>query len=295
MPATPTRRLQVIARGEESRRLVESLRRAGQTVGFVPTMGALHAGHLSLVDAALDECDVVAASIFVNPTQFGAGEDYGRYPRPIERDLEQLEARGCRLAFVPEAREMYPPGFDTSIDVGDVARPWEGAARPGHFQGVATVVHKLFQLVPADRAYFGQKDYQQSLVVRRMIEDLNLPIELRVCPIVREADGMALSSRNAYLGADERRRGLALWQSLSAAAALYAAGERNVATLRGRMHQIVAAAGGVELEYIAFLRDGSVDEVSRVDGPTVVAIAARVGATRLIDNLRLGEPTAASR
>jgi pantoate--beta-alanine ligase len=287
MPATPTRRLQVIARGEESRRLVESWRRDGQTVGFVPTMGALHAGHLSLLDAALDECDVAAASIFVNPTQFGAGEDFSRYPRPLDRDLDLLEARGCRLAFVPEASEMYPAGFGTSIDVGAVARPWEGAARPGHFQGVATVVHKLFQLVPADRAYFGQKDYQQTLVVRRMIEDLNLPIELRVCPIVREADGLALSSRNAYLEADERRRALALWQSLSAAAALHAAGERSAAAVRARMEEVIAAVGGVEVEYIAFLRDGGVDEVSRLDGPTVVAIAARVGKTRLIDNLRL--------
>lgn len=287
MPTASARQLQVVVRGEECRRMVAARRGAGQRVGFVPTMGALHEGHLSLVDAALAECDGAVASIFVNPTQFGAGEDFGKYPRPLERDLELLEARGCRLVFVPEAGEMYPPGFDTTIDVGAVAEPWEGAARPGHFRGVATVVHKLFQFVPADRAYFGQKDYQQTLVVRRMVADLNMPIEIRVCPIVREADGLALSSRNAYLSGDERRRALALSQALAAAESAYASGETSAAVLRERMLADIAAVGGVEVQYIAFLRDGTVDETSYIEGPTVVAIAARVGATRLIDNVRL--------
>ena len=287
MSTASARQLQIVVRGEECRRMVAARRGAGQRVGFVPTMGALHEGHLSLVDAALAECDGAVASIFVNPTQFGAGEDFGMYPRPLERDLELLEARGCRLAFVPEASEMYPPGFDTTIDVGAVAQPWEGAARPGHFRGVATVVHKLFQFVPADRAYFGQKDYQQTLVVRRMVADLNMPMEIRVCPIVREADGLALSSRNAYLSGDERRRALALSRALAAAEAAYAAGEADAARLRERMLAEIAAVGGVDLQYIAFLRDGTVDETPHIGGPMVVAIAARVGATRLIDNVRL--------
>ena len=288
MPAAPIRSPTVIVRGEEIRAAVLAARRSGETIGLVPTMGALHEGHLSLIDAAMAECDRVVASIFVNPTQFGPGEDLSRYPRALDRDLELLRGRGCDLVFVPDASEMYPPGFDTFIDVGAVAHPLEGAARPGHFRGVATVVHKLFQLVPADRAYFGQKDYQQSLVVRRMVADLDLPIEIRVCPIVRDADGLALSSRNVYLSADERRRALALPQSLRLAEAAVAAGERNADAIRQRMLAHIGAVGGVQVEYIAIVRDGVVEETPAIDGPVVVAIAARVGTTRLIDNQRIG-------
>jgi pantoate--beta-alanine ligase len=288
MPAAPIRSQSVLVRGDEIRAAVLARRHAGGTVGFVPTMGALHEGHLSLVDAAAAECDRVAASIFVNPTQFGPNEDLSRYPRTLDRDLELLRRRGCDLVFVPEPAEMYPPGFDTFIDVGAVAHPWEGAARPGHFRGVATVVHKLFQLVPADRAYFGQKDYQQSLVVRRMVADLDMPIEIRVCPIVRDADGLALSSRNVYLSPEERRQALSLRQSLLLAEAAIAANETSVDAIRQRMLAHIGAAGGVRVEYIAIVRDGTVDEVSRIDGPVTVAIAARVGTTRLIDNVRVG-------
>jgi pantoate--beta-alanine ligase len=273
--------------GRESRAAVLAARRSGETVGLVPTMGALHEGHLSLVNAAVAECDRVVASIFVNPTQFGLGEDFSRYPRPLERDLEMLRGAGCDWAFVPDAAEIYPPGFDTFIDVGEVARPWEGAARPGHFRGVATVVHQLFQLAPADRAYFGQKDYQQSLVVRRMVADLHVPIEVRVCPIVRDADGLALSSRNAYLSPDERRRALALRQALGIAEAAHAAGETSADRIRRQMLAHLEAAGGVEVEYIAIVRDGTIEETASIDGPTVIAIAARVGSTRLIDNVRI--------
>jgi pantoate--beta-alanine ligase len=228
------------------------------------------------------------ASIFVNPTQFAAGEDFAKYPRPLERDLEMLASRGCELAFVPDAREMYPAGFDTSIDVGAVAQPLEGAARPGHFRGVATVVHKLFQLVPADRAYFGQKDYQQTLVVRRMVEDLNVQIEICVRPTIREADGLALSSRNAYLSAGERTQAAGLWQALKLAEAAYAEGITDAGDLRRRMLARLEEAGVTAVDYIAFLRDGTVEEQTRIEGPTVVAIAARVGGTRLIDNHRIG-------
>jgi pantoate--beta-alanine ligase len=271
------------------RAAVHAWQRSGAAVGFVPTMGALHEGHLSLIDAARAECDRVVASIFVNPTQFGPAEDFAKYPRPVERDLELLSSRGCDAAFVPTSEEMYPSGFDTFIDVGAVAVPWEGAARPGHFRGVATVVHKLFQLVPADRAYFGQKDYQQTLVVHRMVADLNLPIEVRVCPIIRDADGLALSSRNAYLSPDQRRQALALSQSLKLAEAIFAGGERRAPNIKAAMLAHMQAIPGIEAEYVAIVRDGTVEETATINGPTVIAIAARVGATRLIDNCRIGE------
>lgn len=280
--------MKVLTRGDEMRGAVRTAQLSGRAVGFVPTMGALHEGHLSLLDAARAECKCVAASIFVNPTQFGPHEDLKKYPRPLEQDLELLRARGCDLVFVPDVAEMYPAGFAASVDVGPVARPLEGAARPGHFAGVATVVLKLFQLVPADRAYFGRKDYQQTLVVQRMVEDLNVPVVIRVQPIVRESDGLAMSSRNAYLSPDERRRAVCLWQSLQLAATAYAAGETSADNLRAQMLAHIAAAGGAEVEYIAFLREGTVEEVPTVDGPTVVALAARIGRTRLIDNHRLG-------
>ena len=286
MPPAPP--LQVIRHGEEMRAAVRALREAGETVGFIPTMGALHEGHLSLVDAAAADCDRVAASIFVNPSQFGPAEDFAKYPRDVDRDLALLASRGCNVVFLPETAEMYPPGFSTFIDVGAVAEPWEGTARPGHFRGVATVVHKLFQFLPAHRAYFGQKDYQQTLVVRRMVADLNVPIEIRVCPTVRDAEGLALSSRNAYLSPDERRRALALWQSLKLAEAIYHDGEREAAAIKAAMLAHIQAVGGVEVEYIALVHDGTVEETPTLDGPTVIAVAARVGATRLIDNHRLG-------
>jgi pantoate--beta-alanine ligase len=288
MPAAPTRTLQVITGVAAMRTAVRAMQQSGETVGFVPTMGALHEGHLSLIDAAAAECDRVVASIFVNPTQFGPNEDFTKYPRPLERDLELLRGRGCELVFVPEAAEMYPQGYGTSIDVGPVAVPWEGAARPGHFAGVATVVLKLFECVPADRAYFGRKDYQQTLVVRRMVVDLNLPIDVRVCPIVRDADGLALSSRNVYLSPDERRRALSLRQSLALAEENILSGERDALVVRERMLALIAAVGGVGVEYVAIVRDGTVDEVAEIDGPVTIAVAARVGTTRLIDNVRIG-------
>jgi pantoate--beta-alanine ligase len=278
----------MIQLGDEMRAAIWAARQAGQTVGFVPTMGALHEGHLSLIDAANIQCDRVVASIFVNPTQFGPREDFAKYPRPLDRDLELLRERGCDWVFVPEATAMYPRDFGTSIDVGAVARPFEGAARPGHFPGVATVVLKLFQLVPASRAYFGEKDYQQLLVVRRMVEDLNVPIEVVGCPIVRDNDGMALSSRNAYLSDDERRRARGLSQSLRIAQNLFDQGERDATALRKAMAVHLANMGGVEVEYIAIVREGTIDEAAIIDTPARVLIAAQVGTTRLIDNQRLG-------
>ena len=272
----------------EVRAAVRAAQCAGQSVGFVPTMGALHEGHLSLVAASLAECDRTVVSIFVNPTQFGPGEDLRQYPRTLEQDLQLLQERGCWLVFAPTVEEMYRPGHETYVDVGSVAASLEGKARPSHFRGVATVVLKLFQAAPADRTYFGQKDYQQTLVVRKLIDDLNLPIEMRVCPIVREPDGLAMSSRNAYLSREERRRAVSLYEALQLAAKLQAAGETDVAAIREKMRRQIAAVGGVELEYLAFLAPGTVREVASVDGPTVVVLAARVGTTRLIDNCLIG-------
>jgi pantoate--beta-alanine ligase len=251
-------------------------------------MGALHEGHMRLVDAARAECDLTIATIFVNPIQFGPNEDFHSYPRPLEEDIARLGARGCDAVFTPSADEMYPAGFSTYVEVESLSHVLEGEYRPTHFRGVATVVLKLFQLVPADHAYFGRKDYQQTLVVRRMVEDLNVPIEVRVCPIVREPDGLAMSSRNAYLSPDERRRSTILFQSLQLAEELARSGERDVRVIERRMRELIDRTDGVTIQYIAFVADGTVAPVDTIDGPVTVALAAFLGKTRLIDNLRIG-------
>jgi len=274
---------------DETRAAVLAAKRAGETIGFVPTMGALHAGHLSLVEASLAACDRTVVSIFVNPTQFGPGEDLARYPRVLDQDLQRLEKLGCWLVFAPSAEEMYPNDSETFIDVGTVAAPLEGAARPDHFRGVATVVLKLFQIVPADRAFFGQKDYQQTLVIKQMVQDLGVPVDIEVCPTVREADGLAKSSRNAYLSTEQRQQALAIWQALQLAEQLHTAGMNDVGKMRDQLQQHFATMTGIEIEYIAFVEAGTVRPVFTITGPTVVAIAARVGQTRLIDNHLIGQ------
>jgi pantoate--beta-alanine ligase len=275
---------QLVARRDELRRAVAAARSKGAKIGVVPTMGALHAGHLSLVEAARRECDFVIATIFVNPTQFAPTEDFAAYPRDLRRDADLLAPLGVDLVFAPSSDEMYRPGHETYVEVGPTAVPLEGTRRPTHFRGVATVVLKLLNLVEADIAYFGEKDYQQTLVVRRMVDDFDLNVEIRVRPIVREPDGLAMSSRNAYLSADERRRALSLSQSLELAARLHAEGERSSEKIRGQMLAHLEAAGGVEVEYIAFLAEDTVAPVEQIAGPTRVALAAQVGQTRLIDN-----------
>ncbi|MEN0110285.1 MAG: pantoate--beta-alanine ligase [Planctomycetota bacterium] len=261
-------------------------RAAGRRVGLVPTMGALHAGHLSLARRAVSECDVTLATVFVNPTQFAAEEDLDRYPRDLDADREALAAIGVSAVFAPAVEAMYPDGFATSIDVGHVARVLEGAARPTHFAGVATVVAKLMAIAPADAAYFGHKDYQQTVVIRRLAADLNLAPRVVVCPTVRDADGLAMSSRNAYLSADERERALSLSRGLRKAEALHAGGVRDAGELREAVLRELRAAA-VEADYAAVLADGTVDPIEAVTGPAIVAVAARVGRTRLIDNVRL--------
>ncbi len=254
-------------------------------LGLVPTMGFLHAGHLSLVERARAENPAVAATIFVNPTQFGPNEDLARYPRDLPRDLAQLEAAGCDLVFTPEPTEMYPPGFDATITIGGVTDVLEGAVRPGHFAGVATVVAKLLNIVQPTRAYFGQKDAQQSVVIRKLVRDLNLPVEVIVAPTVREPDGLALSSRNSYLTPDQRAQAPALYCALSAAKTRYEAGERDAEVLRQAMR---AELEGFAVDYASIADADTLRELDRVEGPALASLAARLGTTRLIDNLLLG-------
>ncbi len=282
--ATP----RLIAAGDELRQFIVEARRQGQTVGLVPTMGALHEGHLSLIDAARAECDLSVVSIFVNPTQFAPNEDFRQYPREPARDLSLLAGRGCDIVFAPSEESIYRPGHSTFVDVGPIGSILEGEIRPTHFRGVATVVLKLFQLAPADRAYFGRKDYQQTLVVRQMVADLDVPIDVRACPTVREADGLAMSSRNRYLSPEERKQALALSRSLQLAEEMHAAGERRAAVIRQRITQEIGNAGGIQIQYIAIVADGTLTPVERLDGPTTIAIAAKVGGTRLIDNTLIG-------
>ena len=277
-----------IKTASEVQAAVAEAKAAGDTVGFVPTMGALHEGHLSLVDASISECDRTVVSIFVNPTQFGPQEDIERYPRPLERDIQLLEERGVWLAFVPSVEEIYPAGFDSFIDVGDIAKPFEGSIRTTHFRGVATVVMKLFQIVPADYAYFGRKDYQQSLVIGKLIEDFHLPLEMKVCPVVRESDGLAMSSRNVYLSAEQRQQATAIWKSLELAEQQFDSGETSCDVIEQQMRAQLLSSGITDIDYIAFLKDGTMTEVDSIAEPTTVALAARVGSARLIDNHLIG-------
>jgi pantoate--beta-alanine ligase len=275
----------LITSGGKLRQAVLDARQRGQSVGLVPTMGALHDGHLSLVDAARAECDLSVVTIFVNPTQFAPNEDFREYPREPTRDLSLLTGHGCDIVFAPSNDSIYRTNHATFIDVGSTGAVLEGEFRPNHFRGVATVVMKLFQLAPADRAYFGRKDYQQTLVVRQMVADLDVPIEVRVCPTVREPDGLAMSSRNRYLTPDERRRALVLSRSLRLAEELVATGERSAAVIRQRITHEIESVGDVEIQYVAIVADGTLTPVERIDGPTTIALAATIGKTRLIDNI----------
>jgi pantoate--beta-alanine ligase len=258
------------------------------SVGLVPTMGYLHDGHLSLVARARAECATVAVSIFVNPTQFGPNEDLSRYPRDLARDLELLEAAGVDLVFTPEAAEVYPPGFDTKILVGGVIDVLEGAARPGHFAGVATVVAKLFNIVQPTRAYFGQKDAQQSVVIRKLVRDLDVPVEVIVAPTVRESDGLALSSRNSYLTAAQRAAAPVIYRALSEGRRLFDAGERDAEVLRHAMRTVVEAEPNALIDYVSVADPMTLQELTTVQGEALASMAVRFGGTRLIDNLLLG-------
>jgi pantoate--beta-alanine ligase len=268
----------------ELREAVAAARREGKRIGLVPTMGTLHEGHLSLVRASQEECGLTVVSIYVNPSQFGPGEDYTRYPRTLPSDMEALATVGADLVFAPGNDEMYPPGYGSWVEVGEVARPLEGEHRPTHFRGVATVVLKLFNAAGADAAFFGQKDYQQCLVVRRMVADLHVPIAIRVCPIVREADGLAMSSRNRYLSPDERQRATALRRSLLLARDLVAKGETDATAIAARIREVIDEARPTRIDYIALADPETLVPVAEVCRPTVAALAVVIGETRLIDN-----------
>lgn len=266
-----------------------SQRAAGRRIGLVPTMGYLHEGHLALVDEAQRKAQSVIMTVFVNPLQFGPGEDLERYPRDLPRDRELASRRGVQVLFTPSVEIMYPSGWETRVVPGASAERWEGAARPGHFAGVLTVLAKLFHLTEPDIACFGRKDIQQLTLIRRMVRDLNWPVEVIAVPTVREADGLALSSRNAYLAPDDRRRATVLSRALRAAHDLWSRGETRATAIEQRMREELRSEPAVLVEYIAVAEPEGLAPVAVVDGDTIVAIAARVGGTRLIDNIKLAE------
>jgi pantoate--beta-alanine ligase len=271
----------------ETRSACARIRAEGKTLGLVPTMGALHQGHLSLVQAAQASCDVVAVSIFVNPTQFGPKEDFAGYPRNLEQDCETLEAAGVNLVFAPSAGEMYPAGASTFVEVTGLSDRLDGASRPGHFRGVATVVTKLLHIFAPDHAFFGQKDAAQVAILRKMVRDLLFPVELDVCPTVREKDGLALSSRNSYLSAEQRRQALVLSRALLAIEREAKAGDHESGKLIAIALRILAEEPGVEVDYCRVVDPDTLEDIPDVGRGALVAVAARVGSTRLIDNLLL--------
>jgi len=276
--------MQIVTKVTDMQSACRKLRANGVLWGFVPTMGALHEGHLSLVRQARSECGVVAASIFVNPLQFGPGEDFAQYPRTFEGDCRLLEAEGVDVLFAPEAAEMYPEGAVTTVSVPGVGDRLDGASRPGHFTGVATVVAKLFHIVGPGRAYFGEKDAAQLAVLRQMVRDLNFDIELVGCAIVRDSDGLALSSRNKYLDTAGRDHALALHRALQQMERMIMTGERQAATLIQAGFEVLKASDGVRVDYLAIVDAKTLLPVTSVDTGTLVAVAAYIGATRLIDN-----------
>ncbi|MBV6395182.1 MAG: Pantothenate synthetase [Anaerolineales bacterium] len=257
-------------------------------VGLVPTMGYLHEGHVSLARRAREECDHVIVSIFVNPTQFGPSEDLSTYPRDLDRDLLLLEPAGVELVWTPTPEVMYPPGFATWVEVEGLTKPLEGASRPGHFRGVTTVVSKLFNAVQPHKAYFGQKDAQQAAVIRKMTRDLDFPIEIVVCPTVRETDGLAMSSRNSYLSPDERTAAAVLFRSLSAARSAYERGERNAQSLRRIMAEVILSEPLAKMQYVSVADYDTLEELETVAGKALLSMAVFMGRTRLIDNVVLG-------
>jgi pantoate--beta-alanine ligase len=289
-PSRHPLRPRVVTTTAALRQSVDTARTAGQTIGLVPTMGALHEGHRSLVHAAAAACGLTVVTIFVNPTQFGPREDLAKYPRTLEADLDTLAGTGADLVFAPAPQEVYPAEFSTWVEPPRVAQRWEGERRPGHFRGVATVCLKLFHMARADVAFFGHKDYQQSLVIRRLVADLDVPLTIRVCPTVREPDGLALSSRNRYLTAAQRQPALGLWRSLQHAAALVRQGEGDAERVRGEMERMLTASGVTRIDYAAIVDPETLEPLARIAGPAIALLAAYVGDTRLIDNLRLDGP-----
>lgn len=278
---------QIVHTVAELRRAVAEARAAGKSIGLVPTMGALHPGHVSLVAESVKQCGFTITTIFVNPTQFGPKEDFSKYPRTLEADIALVAAQGCDLVFAPPTDVVYPPGHNTFVEMHRITEPLEGECRPGHFRGVATVVLKLFNMVGPDVAFFGRKDFQQCLVIEQLVRDFDLPIKIVVCPTLREADGLAMSSRNVYLSVDERRRALALSRALKKAEQAVRAGERDVWKIRDVLQTELAAEPEVRVQYAVVADAATLREPATLDRPCVALIAAFVGKTRLIDNCLL--------
>lgn len=276
-----------ISSAAEITAISQEARRAGKRVGLVPTMGALHEGHLSLVRAARSRSDVVVVSIFVNPTQFGPKEDFSKYPRTLEKDLGLLQAEKVDFVFSPSVQEMYPPGSSTWVTVEGLSEKLDGRSRPGHFRGVTTVVSKLFNIVQPDLAVFGQKDAAQAAIIRRMVVDLDFNVRILVCPIVREKDGLAMSSRNAYLNPEQRKQAAVLYRSLMRLQTLADQGERNASTLISAGKQVIAEEPRVRLDYLEIVDWNTLDPVTDISKGALVAVAVYVGETRLIDNVVL--------
>ncbi|HEY4611755.1 MAG TPA: pantoate--beta-alanine ligase [Bacteroidota bacterium] len=284
--------MEIIKSIAEMQKKSDSLRQQGKRIGVVPTMGYLHAGHTSLIANARDRADVVVTTIFVNPAQFGPGEDFERYPRDFEHDRSEAANAGSDMIFSPDVREMYPESFGTYVEVEDVSKILEGKFRPTHFRGVTTVVMKLLNITKPHVGVFGQKDAQQAFLIQKMVQELNLDLSVVVAPIVREPDGLAMSSRNVYLSPSERERATALYRSLALVEELIRNGERSVTTLRAAMEQRLASAQPKQVDYIAFVRPDVFQEIERIEPPSVlVALAARFGSTRLIDNVLITVPS----
>jgi pantoate--beta-alanine ligase len=279
-----SRKLEIINSPQQMQQRCLALRAAGKTIAFVPTMGYLHEGHLSLLREGRQRGDILILSIFVNPTQFGQGEDFASYPRELERDAALAESAGTDIIFAPEAGTMYPRGYATYVDVEGLTDTLCGASRPGHFRGVTTVVCKLFTLVQPHIALFGQKDFQQLAVIRRMTEDLNLPVQILGMPIVREADGLAMSSRNVYLSADQRQQALELFRAISSAKQLVQGGETDAAAILTRIRQLIDAMPEARIDYLQICHQTSLRQQQRVDADSVLLLAVYIGTTRLIDN-----------
>jgi pantoate--beta-alanine ligase len=272
---------------QEIRNFVREQRAKGHTIGYVPSMGYLHEGHLSLIRAAKEQCDIAVMSIFVNPLQFGPNEDYDRYPRDLERDAKMAKEAECDILFAPDVDEMYPRGGGkvlTHVDVEEVTEQLCGASRPGHFRGVATVVTKLFNIVQPDKAFFGLKDAQQVAVIQTMVDDLNIPVEIVPCPTVREADGLAMSSRNVYLSQTERQQALVLYRSLKEAERLVAEGERDVPRLKQIVREMIEEQPLADIDYVEIVNFRDLSPIVKIEQPALLALAVRFGKTRLIDN-----------
>lgn len=277
--------MRVVKAPKQMSRISNRLRKKGKTIGFVPTMGYVHEGHLSLIRRACRENDVVVVSIFVNPTQFGPKEDYKQYPRDLKRDFSLAKATGCDIIFHPDVRDMYPGGYVTNVFVRDLTSVMCGISRPTHFEGVTTVCTKLFNIVRPDIAYFGQKDYQQAIIIKKMVEDFNMGFKIKILPIFREESGLAMSSRNEYLAPEQRKDAAALYESLREAKRQIKSGEKNPAKIKAIMRGMILKKDGIRIDYITIADPQTLKEKKNIDSRVVIALAAWVGKTRLIDNV----------